>query len=211
MVYICEYKHVHSLMQHTENAIKSRIFGKGRGWVFTPSDFNGLGSSSSIRKALSTLTQKGLIRRLTTGIYDYPLEHLELGVLPPEIDKIAQAIAKKYAIKIQPSGAFAANLLGLSQQVPAKIVYLTDGISKKINIGGRVLLFKKSAPSSMQNYNSISGLVIQAIRYLGKDSMSREIVNQIKKTLSEKDLARLSLDQHKAPVWVAKVIQEIVN
>src|SRR5665648_1260257 len=97
--------------------VKQRIIEHGRGWCFTPKHFLDLDSDTGVRSALSRLQEKRVIRRLAQGIYDYPREHQVLGILPPKAEEVAKAISEKNAIQIQPSGAYAANLIGLSEQV----------------------------------------------------------------------------------------------
>src|SRR5690349_3848569 len=113
--------------QSTDSKVLSRIYGHDRGWVFTPARFQDLGSHTAIRLALMRHTKTGTIRRLATGVYDYPVNHPKLGVLNPTADAIAKALAGRDAARLQPAGGYAANLLGLSDQVPMKVVFLTDG------------------------------------------------------------------------------------
>src|ERR1700678_2566410 len=114
-------------MQTVDAKLISRIYGSGRGSAFTPNDFFDIGRRGAVDKALSRRTSKGTIRRLARGFYEYPREHPELGKLSPDIEKVAKALAGKDRIRLQPAGAYATNLLGLSEQVPAKVVFLTDG------------------------------------------------------------------------------------
>ena len=108
-------------------AILKRIRVHGRGWVFTPRDFLDLGTRHPIDLALSRFASDKTIRRLTQGVYDYPRVHKKLGVLAPNPDEVAAVLAAKTGSRMQVSGARAANLLGLTDQVPAQLVYLTDG------------------------------------------------------------------------------------
>jgi len=117
-------------MQSIDSKIVSRIYGLGRGAVFVPSDFLDIGSRQAVDLALHRLVKKDMLRRLARGLYNYPKTHPVMGVLSPGPDAIAKALAGKDMIRLQPSGAYAANLLGLSTQVPARIVYLTDGPSR---------------------------------------------------------------------------------
>lgn len=196
------------MSQSIENKVKNRIYGKGRGWVFTPKDFADLGSESAINTSLHRFEEKGFVGRAIHGVYFYPEQHELLGIIPPKLEEIARAIARKSSIEIQPSGAYAANLLGLSEQVPGKMVFLTDGESRKIKIGKSEIIFKKTTPQNMKTAGKISGLVIQAIKYIGKDSINDSLIKKIKETLSENDMKRLKLDSILAPVWIRKIINE---
>ena len=133
--------------KHTQSIDKkllNRIYGHGRGWVFTPNDFSDLGSRDAVASALKRYRQSGHIRRLARGLYDYPRTDPDLGILTPSPDAIARALAGRDAVRLQPSGAYAANLLGLSTQVPMKIVYLTDGPSRTVRIGKKQIILKSS-------------------------------------------------------------------
>jgi hypothetical protein len=94
------------------------------------------------------------------------------GKLSPDIDEAAQAIARRQRWKIVPEGAWAANLLGLSTQVPAKIIYLTDGPNNEVLIGRRSIHFKHARPKAMAGLEGKFALVVQALRYLGKEGVS---------------------------------------
>ena len=120
-------------------AILKRVRGRGRGSVFCAKDFLDLGTRAAVDQVLCRLSRKRTIRRLGRGLYDYPRVHPKLGVLTPTPAAIAQAVAKKTNSRIQPSGAHAANRLGLSTQVPAHLVYLTDGNSKQIQVGNQTI------------------------------------------------------------------------
>lgn len=194
--------------QTIENKVKNRIYGKKRGWCFTPKHFSDLGSSESIRKTLSLLEQSGFIKRLAFGLYEYPRHHKVIGVLPPKTESVIKALTEKDKIKFQPSGAYAANLLGLSEQVPAKIVVLTDGRSRKINIGKTEIVFKKTTPKNMACAGTITGLIIQALKHIGKDKITPNLITILKSKINPEDKKRLKLDINKglAPEWIAKIV-----
>ena len=186
-------------MQAIENKVLKRIYGRGTGWCFTPNDFAEIGSAESVRISLFRLTKKKIIRRLAKGLYDYPKEHAELGLLSPDPETIAQALAHRDAIRIQPTGAYAANLLGLSEQVPAKIVYLTDGRARRVKLGNREIRLKSTTHRNMTTAGRISGMIIQALRYIGKDRLTKEHVVLLRKKLSAEDKKCLTKDRLHAP------------
>ena len=199
------------MSQSIEKRIKSRIFGHGRGWVFTLKDFTDLGSEEAIKISLHRLAKEGIVERIKIGLYYYPELSAIFKDVPASLEKIAKALANKYKIKIQPSGAYAANLLGLSEQVPAKVVYLTDGETKKITIGKRQIIFKKTTPKNMSLAGKTSGLVIQALRYLGKNHIDEKKINTIKKKLSDTDKKALLKDASFAPNWIVKIIRDQIT
>ena len=149
-----------------ESAVKNRITDHGRGWCFTPMHFSDLGSDASIRKALSQLQKQNVIRRLARGVYDYPKMHDVLGLIPPDLNEVAKAIAEKNGVQIQPAGAYAANLVGLSGQVPGRIIFLTEGPSRRVKIGNQEIIFKKTTKKVMSSAGTREGLLIQALKNL---------------------------------------------
>ena len=195
--------------KNIDSKVVSRIYGHGRGWVFTPNHFKDLGSRDAVASALKRHKQSGLIRQLARGVYDYPKIDPELGLLEPSIDDIAQALAGRDATRLQPSGAYAANLLGLSTQVPTKIVYLTDGRSRMVQIGKRQITLKQTTPRNMATAGRISGLVIQALRHLGSRYVDAATIEAMKKRLSAADRKRLLADIRHAPAWIADIIRKV--
>src|SRR5580658_1373023 len=105
----------------TSDSIVRRIRGHGRGWIFTTSEFLDLGAESALKKTLSRLSRDRIIRRLTRGVYDYPRIHRKLGILSPNPDDVAAALAASTGSRVQISGGRAANLFGLTTQVPAQL------------------------------------------------------------------------------------------
>lgn len=192
-----------------KDRIIARIYGKGRGWVFTPNCFLDLGSRAAVDQAMSRMTTAGTIRRLAFGLYDYPKKHPKLGLLSPNPDAIAQAISEKDDSRFQPSGAYAVNLLGLSQQVPAKIVYLTDGAEKTVAVGNQQIQLRRTTPKNMATAGRPSGLVIQAFRYLGKDSVTDDHIATLKRTLPDIDRERLWKDRVHAPAWMHQHFEKL--
>jgi hypothetical protein len=198
-------------MQSTDLKILSRIYGSGRGSVFTPGRFLDIGSRDAVDKVLSRLAQKGTIRRIARGLYDYPEHHPIMGILAPSPDAIARALAGKQGIRLQPSGAYAANRLGLSTQVPARIVYLTDGPSRTVRVGNQEIRLKRTTPRSMGPADRISGLVIQALRHLGQKHVDDAVIQTLQRKLSDQDKKRLIKDIAYAPAWVGKHLREIAQ
>ena len=196
-------------MQTLENKVISRIYGKKRGWVFTPSHFLDLGSHESVRKTLQILCDRGQIRRLARGLYDYPRKHPKLGELAATPEQIALALADKDRSRIQPSGAYAANQLGLSEQVPAKVIFLTDATDRRIKIGRQEIVLKRTTPKNMATAGRVSGLVIQALRYLGKDHVDEAIIGRLAECLGPDERRQLMKDIRCAPAWIGEIFRRL--
>jgi hypothetical protein len=189
--------------------IKRRIIGKGRGAVFTPADFLDLGSRASVDQALSRLTDQGVIRRLARGIYDYPKTSPRLGRLSPDPDVVAAAIARKDGRVVQVSPARAANMLGLTTQVPAKAVYLTDGPSRTKQIGAQTIIMRNAAARNLVGAGKPTGAVFQALRYLGKDGVDASVVARLSRTIDADTRRALVKDALQAPGWMRPVVLQI--
>ena len=199
-------------MQSTTDRILARINGKGGGFSFSTKDFLDVGSRASVAKSLSTLAETGEIRRVCRGIYDFPRFNPDLGgELSPDFDQVARAIARKNGIRAEASGAWAANLLGLSTQVPAKIVYLTNGTSRTYEIGGQTIEFKRVGPKELIAKKPATNLVIQALRHLGKDHVDDDVVRRLRERLSSGDRKALLKDARYSADWLYEIMKKIVN
>lgn len=133
----------------------------------------------AVKQALSRLTRSGKIRRLGHGIYYIPKLDPVLGEVRPGAEEVVRFLARKEHIRIRPAGAFALHRLGLTTQVPTKLVYFTDGNSKRFRLGKMQVKFKPVAPKKMSTKGKFSSLVIQAIEELGVQSISPEIEKKL--------------------------------
>jgi len=201
-----------NMAQSSENKILNRVRGTGRGWSFSPRDFLDLGERATIDSSLHRLAQKGEVRRVIRGIYDYPRfsELLEQAV-SPDIDQVARALARKFRWRIQPSGATALNLLGLSTQVPARAVYLSDGPNKNYKIGNTSLVFEHTALKEAGFKLRESGLIVQALKALGQEHITPEVISTIQTWLPISLRSRILTDTKTATGWVYAAIQQIAQ
>jgi hypothetical protein len=197
--------------QPIEKAVINRIYGRGKGGVFTPNDFLDRGSRGAVDLSLHRLTKLGTIRRIARGLYYYPETHPMLGEIPPSIEAVAKALASSEQVKLQPSGAYAANLLGLSEQVPAKVVFLTSGRARKVKLGKLVIELRPTTSRKMAAAGRTSGLVLAALRYLGKEHITTERIARLRKTLSVEDRGRLLTNLPSAPAWLHPHIRAIAE
>ena len=187
----------------------ARIRRRKSAWIFSATDFVDLGSRSAVDKALSRMTSDGLIRRVGRGLYDVPQQHPIVGTTAPSIEMLAKAMADKTATRLQPTGAYAANLLGLSDQVPAKVVFLTDGRGKRVRLGKLEIVLKQTSPRNMATAGTVSGSVIQALRYLGKDHVNDDTVKRLDRRLSADDRKQLRKDLVYAPAWIGEIMRRL--
>lgn len=194
-----------------ESTIFARVKRWGRGCVVLPIHFLDLGSRQAVGVALHRLAKAKHIRRLSRGVYDYPVIDPLLGQLSPSIDAITKALTQRDRICLQPSGGYALNLLGLSEQVPARIVFLTEGQSRAIKIGPRTILLRRTTPRNMATAGQLSGLVIQAFRTLGKKHVTPGRIEKLRSTIPLKQRQELLRDIALAPAWMHPLFYDLAE
>jgi len=199
------------IMQTIENKILSRIYGHGRGWSFSANDFAAEFKRSSIDWVLYNLTESGQIRRIYRGIYDYPkYSELLKQNLSPDYDQVAQAFARKFNWRIQPTGDAALNLLGISTQVPGRPVYLSDGPSRSYKILDTFTLeFKKSALKDVGFKTRESGLLVQALKALGKERIDEKVITTLKEHFDTKTRKKILKETVRSTGWIYDAIKRI--
>ena len=153
----------------------------------------------------------GTIRRIARGVYDLSRRDARLGDLSPSPDDVASALAGRDGARLQASGAHAANLLGLSDQVPVRLTFLTDGRSRRVQLGRQQIILKHTTPRQMATAGRISGTVIQALRWLGRDHVDHKVVSTLRRRLSDADKRQLQQDLRYAPTWVGNVMRQVVT
>lgn len=191
--------------------LRRQIEKRRLGAVFVTREFLELGSRAAVDEAFSRLAKEGVIRRLGRGIYDTPRIHPVLGLVPADPDQVAKALARKTGDRLQSAGAAAANALGLSTQVPARPVYLTDGRRRTVQVGGQTILLRHASSRSMAGAGRVEGAVIQALRHLGQEQIDAAIVEQLRQTLTARDKAALRREVLNAPGWLVPTLLKITQ
>lgn len=197
--------------QSIMSSVKNRILRHGRGWVFSAHDFTDLGSDSGVRTALSRLQEDRLIRRVSQGIYDYPKTHAALGTLSPSTDDVAQAYAAKNGAKIQASGAYAANAIGLSEQVPGRAVFLTDGPTGRVKVKNLEIIFKKTTVKNMFAAGSREALAIQAMKFMTEKHLNSYRLEKIKTLLMGSTRKDFEKNIQYAPRWIRSILFKLMD
>lgn len=199
-------------MQSIEDKIISKIYGKGMGWTFSQKDFIELGSPGAIDISLSRLNNAGKIRRIARGLYDYPAYSKLLECqLSADIFQAAQALARKFNWRIQPTGTAALNKLGLSTQVPGKIIFLSDGPKRSYDIMGTKLEFKKTGLKESKLKYPESEIVVQALKTLEAKRINEDIINKIRKHFSPAERKRILKNTKYITGWIYEIIKKICN
>jgi hypothetical protein len=199
-------------MSTIQNYILDRIRAQGRGKVFIPKDFLDLGSRDAADQSLSRLVKGGEIQRLGRGLYHYPRVNERLGItLGPDPDEIAEALARQTGSRVVPSGAAASNRLGLSTQVPAKPVYLTDGRTRQVRIGNTVFQLRHAAPKELPGDSRTSAMVFQALRHLGQAAVDDQVIARLRRALSPEQRRQLLRDARYTTDWIAAVVRKVAQ
>jgi hypothetical protein len=198
-------------MEKVQNNIERLLSRKKKGDLIFLSDFRGIGTEAAIKKSLSRLAQLGTVKRLAHGIYFIPKMDPVLGELYPSAEEVATMLAKKERVRIRPAGANALNRLGLSTQVPTRLVYITDGPPRRLKIGKLEVRFKATSHKKLATVGEISALVIQALGELDVKHIDRDTAAKIKGLLIKEDPRKLKHDLGLAPVRVHDYIVRLLN
>lgn len=192
--------------------ITKRIENMHEGQILFISDFSDLnGNEKVVSRALSAEEKKGNIVRLAKGMYLRP-KSTRFGIVYPSVDEMVKAIAHRDKSKVQPCGMTALNMLGLSTQVPTKYTYLTSGSSRKLNLGDRIIELKRSVPKNFVFKTTLGALLMQALKSLGEKNISKLEIVQIRKLIdNEKRMEQFKLDILLMPIWMRKLITNIIN
>ncbi len=190
--------------------ILSRIESMAKGEVFIISDFSDLADEATVRKALSRLEEDGKIRRIMRGVYENPKFNDFLGeYVKPHPDKIAKALARNYGWTIVPCGDTALNMLGLSTQVPAVWLYVSDGNYREYTCGNFVIQFKRTTNKEISKISFKTALIIQAIKALGKTKITDDVIDKIRSLTTEEEKEQMFVEAKYATAWIYDVIKEI--
>lgn len=198
-------------MVTVHEAIRRSLSDQKAGNIIFPSDFRGKGSEDAIKMALSRIAKTGLIKRIAHGIYYKPFIDPVLGELQPSAEAIAENLAERQHIKIRPAGAFALHKLGLTNQVPTKLIYLTDGTPRKLKLSKAIIEFKSTTPKKMALSGAISSLLILALEELDLEHLHPETEHRILHLLEVSDRGELEADLRLAPGKIYDYLQKLLK
>jgi hypothetical protein len=191
--------------------ILARVGKMGRGWAFTPHDFADLGDPRGIGMALTRLVRDGKIRRIARGLYDCPHPHPVLGQAGATADSVVAAVARGRHLRLLPSPQVAANQLGLTTQVPAQMIYQTDGAPSKVQLGNRQIVFRRNTGRNLALAGRGSGLVAQALRDVGQGKVTPDMIQHLRQRLDDNAKKQLVDDVTLVPAWMRPIFQRIAR
>ena len=190
--------------------IRDRINRSDIGTVYVAVDFVDISDKTSVNAYLARLVDEGLIRRVLRGVYDKPEynDFLEEYVAPSP-DKVANALARNFGWTIVPCGDTALNLLGLSTQVPAAWVYVSDGTYKEYAYDNTTIQFKRTTNKEVSKLSYKTALTVQALKALGKDKIDDTVINRLGKLLTAEEKKTMLEEAKAATSWIYEYIKQI--
>ena len=199
-------------MEKTTNLklIRDRINRSDIGTVYVAVDFVDISDKTSVNAYLARLVDEGLIRRILRGVYDKPEynDFLEEYVAPSP-NKVANAIARNFGWTIVPCGDAALNLLGLSTQVPAAWVYVSDGTYKEYTYDNTTIQFKRTTNKEVSKLSYKTALTVQALKALGKDKIDDMVISRLGKLLTAEEKQTMLEEAKAATSWIYEYIKQI--
>lgn len=178
--------------------------------IFFISDYAGLGAAETIRKILHEATLSGVLEKAGHGIYIKP-KISRFGKVPVPLEKIAREIADRDKCEILPTGSTAANLIGLSTQVPMNLSYITTGSTRTIKIGGRTISFRHASPKNFATKGRVIPLLIQGIKEIGEENISGVEYEAIRRFIEKQQDPYLQEDLLLAPAWIQRIIKKLMQ
>lgn len=198
-------------MDSIDASILDRIRTGPQDRVWTPVDFLDLGSRAAVDNTLSRNCKSGLINRAGRGLYHVPRNHPALGSLGPSYDAMQDLVHRKAGGDVFPTGAHAANVLGLSDQVPMRSWHLTTGPSRRIRSGKSEIVLRHISPRFVSTKNPKSAQVILALRWLGKRAVDDDVISKLRRNLTPADRSALPADAACAPAWIADIFHRLAQ
>lgn len=210
-VTICDKSGMPKLPTTVQDRILAHFRRAGPGSVLATRDLLEFGTGPAVRQALTRSVRAGQLRKVARGFYEVPRQDPDIGELAPRVEAVVEALKRRDGIRLLPTGAHAANLLGLSTQVPVRLVFLTDGPTRRIRLGRHEIVLKRTTPRQMATADRISGTVIQALRWIGVEHVDKKVVARLRRDLTPRDRRQLLADQRYAPAWVAEILRRVVE
>jgi predicted transcriptional regulator of viral defense system len=209
VAYFCDKNEMSNTTQPIDDVILRSMRARQSASAFSAKHFAGFGTAEAVRQALSRLARVGKIRRVRRGVYDLPREHPLVGVKSPDPMAAIKAVMDSTGTPWQVSGAYAANAIGISDQVPARVVVLTTGNPRKMQVGKTTVYIRQTAPRFLLAPGTTAGLIFQGVRWMGKDGVTDAMVNDLQQRLQADDKRRLTDLIPQMPRWMQPLVQRI--
>lgn len=190
--------------------IYGRIVSLEGGSVIFASDFLDLCTERQAGRVLTELEAKGKIKRLARGIYCKPTL-TRFGPLYPDVSRIVEAVAQRDHAQVLPSGYTAANILGLSTQVPMAYTYITSGSSRQLIVDGKAINLQRAVPRNFAYKTRLAALIVQALKATGAENIGPEEISALKNAINKHpDKEAFQSDVLLMPVWMKTIITPLL-
>lgn len=184
--------------------IKAYISSLPEGEPFSLNALRNFARTENIRQILNRLVKAGEIKRVARGIFVKP-KQLSFGEQYPLSFEIAEALTKSTGETIIVHGAEAARQLQLTTQVPMRLVFYTNGNTRILKIASRTIRLKHVNPSRLIAPGTMAGLVISALWYLGRETVTTETISTVKQRISEEEFKETLALTEKMPAWMSDI------
>lgn len=174
------------------------------GSVLTAKEFLHLGKRAAVDQALSRLARAGQLLRIARGQYIRPLSS-RFGTYLPTPERVVEGVAAVTGETIVPSGAVAANRLGLSSQVPVRPVFLTSGRTRRLRLGKQAVELRHAPAWQLREPNSTSGQVVRALAWLGREH-AQSAAAPLKARLPASEIKAVAASRATLPTWLAEIV-----
>lgn len=179
------------------------------GHVFSPRSFLHMGNRPAVDQALYRLVRKGSMIRIFQGGYVKAI-NTPSGKRSPDLEKVLDSLQKIWMRPIVPSGAFAANSIGLTDQVPSRLTYLTSGPDRQLSLGELEVDLLHAPPWQLVAPGRLAGTIIRALAFLGPEE-TETALNSIVPGLSEQERADLFSMRSRVPMWIVEPLSAFVK
>lgn len=180
------------------------------GEIFFVGDFADICNEKAASRVLSATEEKGTILRLSRGVYCKAVQ-TRFGLVYPSVNKIVDAVAQRDHAQVLPSGVTAANILGMSTQVPTSYSYITSGSARQLTIGEKSINFLRSVPRNFAYKTTLAALMVQALKSIGEDNLGAEEESALRRAISatpDKDAFRSDVSM--MPQWMKRYVSQLI-
>ena len=190
--------------------IENRIKNFEGGYAFSAVDFADIADTDPTNKALSRLNESGTIRRIIQGVYDKPVySELLNEYSSPNVEKVVEALARKFNWTVAPAGETALNYLHMSTQVSNSWSYISDGPYRKYEIGSYTIEFKHCANKEISGKSFLTVSVIQALKFIGKANIQKEDIERLSFSIPSEQKQKVLEESKTTTSWIYKAIKEV--
>lgn len=168
-----------------------------------------LGNRAAVDQALSRLVRRGALLRAGRGVYVVPVEN-RFGIRAPSATRLVEGLANQRGETIVPHGAAAANILGLTTQIPMRAVYLTSGRNRRLKLGAQTIELRHAPTWQLMFPGRTAGEVVRALAWLGPEE-SGEAIRKLRSKVPSSELEKVVSVRARLPTWMAQKVSALTG